>query len=88
MYVNWIVHLWTVNYKISVQVNWYLLCTHKYTHARTHAHTHTWSFIASSSRALDTLTDVLGDFLTKLSKLLRVKTDQQAESGDVGFQVG
>jgi len=41
---------------------------------------------SSSSRALDTLTDVLGDFLTKLSKLLRVNTDQQAESGDGGFQ--
>ena len=62
--------------------------THTHTHTHTHIPTHTHTYTASSSRALDTLTDVLGDFLTKLSKLLRVNTDQQAESGDGGFQVG
>ena len=66
-------------------VSMVLPCGIYYTHVYTHTHTHTHT--ASSSRALDTLADVLGDFLSKLSKLLRINADQQAESGDVGFQV-
>ena len=61
-------------------------CARAHTRTCAHAHTHTHN-TASSSRALDTLADVLGDFLSKLSKLLRINADQQAENGDIGFQV-
>ena len=40
----------------------------------------------SSTQALNTLADVLGDYLTKLCKLLRTTSDEQAESGCLGFQ--
>lgn len=43
--------------------------------------------IGSSSRTLDTLTDILGDFLSRIAKVMRTKADQMAEQGSVGFQV-
>ena len=51
------------------------------------AHLNAQTQPSHDEKGLDTLADVLGDFLSKLSKLLRINADQQAESGDVGFQV-
>lgn len=40
----------------------------------------------SSSRALDTLTDVLDNFLRNLCKLMRINADRLCESGTLAFQ--
>lgn len=41
---------------------------------------------SSSSQALVSLADVLGDFLSRLCQLLRINTDQQLERGTTNFQ--
>lgn len=43
---------------------------------------------ASEEPALETLTDVLNDYLSKVGQLLRVAVDREATSGSTGFQVG
>ena len=42
--------------------------------------------IDSSSIALDTLSNVLGDFLTNFTKLLQINSIHQRENGGVAFQ--
>ena len=42
--------------------------------------------LVSSSRALDTLSDVLGNFLSNFCKIMRVNADQLCESGTLSFR--
>ena len=40
----------------------------------------------ASSRALDTLTDVMGNFLSNFCKIMRINADRLRESGSLSFQ--
>lgn len=42
--------------------------------------------IDASSRALDTLTDVLGNFLGNFCKIMRINADRLQEDGSLSFQ--
>ena len=42
--------------------------------------------IDASSRALDTLTDVMGNFLSNFCKIMRINADRLQESGSLAFQ--
>lgn len=42
--------------------------------------------IDASSRALETLTDVMGNFLSNFCKIMRINADRLQESGSLAFQ--
>ena len=50
------------------------------------SHLHLSFLIDASSIALDTLSNVLGDFLTNFTKLLQINSVNQRENGCVAFQ--
>ena len=43
-------------------------------------------FSVSSSRALDALSDVLGDFLSNFCKIMRINADRLCETGSLSFE--
>ena len=46
----------------------------------------TFFFSVSSSRALDALSDVLGNFLSNFCKIMRINADRLCESGSLSFE--